>query len=180
MKLRFKNDLYRLRHALGQDVIIFENNQYSFNRLLDFEYDVENFETHLAKARVAATSEKKITYLGAAAALRQGSYLKDVDATWALAERERLEQACLEALKQLAELNFQSGNLPEALQACQGALIIDSCQEDLHRLAMQLHARMGDRLAVIWQYQACREALRTELDLPISEETELLYQRLLA
>ena len=179
LKLRFKNDLYRLRHALGQEVILFENNQYSFNRLLDFEYDVENFETHLAKARVAVTSENKIAQLSAAAALRQGSYLKDVDATWALAERERLEQACLEALKQLAELHFQSGDLPAALQVCQDALMIDSCREDFHRLAMQLYAQMGDRLAVIRQYQTCREALRTGLDLSISEETETLYQRLL-
>jgi len=45
---------------------------------------------------------------------------------------------------------------------------------------MQLHADGGDRLAVIWQYQACREALQTELDIVPSEETQALYKRLVA
>ena len=180
LKLRFKNELYRLRHALGQDVIVFEDNLYSFNRLLDFDYDVENFESHLAKARLAIKSEEKVKHLQAAVSLHQGPYIKDVDATWALVMRERLEQACLEAYKELAELQFRSGEIQAALQACQDALKIDSCREDFHRLAMQLHAHKGDRLGVIWQYQACREAMRTELDLTISEETEALYQRLIA
>jgi DNA-binding SARP family transcriptional activator len=57
---------------------------------------------------------------------------------------------------------------------------VNSCLEDFHRLAMRLHADGGDRLAVIWQYQACRLALRTELDMLPSEETEALYRRLTA
>jgi DNA-binding SARP family transcriptional activator len=45
---------------------------------------------------------------------------------------------------------------------------------------MQLHAEWGDRLGIIWQYQACREALRSELDVDPSLETEALYRRLIA
>ena len=83
-----------------------------------------------------------------------------MDATWAWPERQRLEQACLEALRQLAELLHQAGDRESALQACQHALEINPLLEDFHRLAMRLHADRGDRLAVIWQYQACRDAFR--------------------
>ena len=101
-----------------------------------------------------------------------------MDVTWAWPERERLDQACFAAMRQLAEFQHQTGDLPAALHTCLEALRIDVCREDFHRLAMRLHAEKRDRLAVIWQYQACREALRKELDVAPSEETEALYRRL--
>ncbi len=82
------------------------------------------------------------------------------------------------ALKQQVDFDRQSGNLQAALQTCQEILKVNSCREDIHCLAMQLHAERGDRLAVIWQYQACRNALRHELDVDPSEETERLYRHL--
>ena len=179
LKLRFKNNLYRLRHALGQDVILFENNQYFFNRHLDYEYDVEDFDTHLAQAKTVEQVEDKIVHLSAAVKLWHAAYLQDMDAIWAWPERQRLEHACLEALRQLAELHSQSGNRESALQACQRALEVNPCLEDFHRMAMRFHADRGDRLAVIWQYQACRDALQTELEVVPSEETQALYQRLI-
>ncbi|MGA2489930.1 MAG: tetratricopeptide repeat protein [Anaerolineales bacterium] len=180
LKLRFKNNLYRLRHALGQDVIIFENNLYFFNRALDYEYDVEEFDAHLAQVRVVEQIEDKIVHLRFATRLWHGPYLQGVDADWAWPERHRLEQAYLDALRQLAGLQRQIGDRESALQTCQRALEVNSCLEDFHRLAMQLHADRGDRLAVIWQYQACRNALQAEWGILPSEETQALYQRLIA
>ncbi len=180
LKLRFKNEMYRLRHALGQDVILFENDHYRFNRLLDYEYDAENFTTHLIKAKAAAQIEEKIVHLRAAINLRVGPYLQDVDATWVWPKRERLDQTCVDALEQLAEAQRKAGDPQAALQACQEALEIGPCREDVHRLAMQLHAEQGDRLAIIWQYQACRDALRSELEVDPSEETDALYRQLVA
>jgi two-component SAPR family response regulator len=180
LKLRFKNNLYRLRHALGPDAILFDDNQYFFNRHLDYEYDVEEFDSHFTQAKIAGQVEDKIVQLQAATKLWHGSYLQGVDAIWAWPERQRLEHAYLDALRQLAELQRQTGDRESALQACQRALEVDSCLEDFHRLAMRLHADRGDRLAVIWQYQACRNALQTELDITPSQETQALYRRLIA
>ncbi len=180
LKLRFKNDLYRLRHALGQNVILFENNHYHFNQLLDYEYDVENFTAHLARSNATSRVGEKISHLRAAAEYRSGPYLQDIDATWVWPERERLDHVCVEALEQLAESQRLAGDLQAALHSCQEALKIDPCREDIHCLAMQLHADLGDRLAVIWQYQACRASLYSQLDMVPSNETEILYHRLTA
>jgi len=180
LKLRFKNDLYRLRRALGKDIILFEDNHYYFNRFLDYEYDIEDFTAHLNKAQNEMQIEEKIAHLNAAASLRNSPYLQGVDATWAWPERERLDRICLDALKRQVDLHRQSGNLQAALQACQEALKIGPYREDVHCLAMQLHAERGERLAVVWQYQACRDALRAELGVDPSKETETLYRQLSA
>jgi LuxR family transcriptional regulator, maltose regulon positive regulatory protein len=180
LRLRFKNEMYRLRHALGQDVILFEDDRYHFNRLLDYEYDSESFTHQLSKAKADTLIKEKIAHLRAAISLRSGPYLQDVDATWVWPEREYLDQVYVEALEQLAEVQRTAGDLQAALMACQEALKIDLCRESIHRLAMQLHAGQGNRLAVIWQYQTCRNALHSELGVDPSKETETLYQRLIA
>jgi LuxR family maltose regulon positive regulatory protein len=180
LKLRFKNNLYRVRHVLGAEVIQFENNQYFFNHQQDYEYDVEEFDSHLIQARIAGQVEDKIAQILAAIKLWHGFYLQGLDATWVWPERQRLELDFLDALRQLVELQRQSGDPQSALQTCQRALEVNSCLEDFHCLAMQLNAERGDRLAVIWQYQACREALQKELDMLPSEETRELYQRLIS
>lgn len=84
----------------------------------------------------------------------------------------------MEAWMGMAEALHQNGELQAAVQACQEALKVDPSREDIHRLAMQLRAELGDKLGIIWQYQACREALRSELDIDPSLETETLYLRL--
>ena len=66
--------------------------------------------------------------------------------------------------------------LAAALQACRRALEINPCLEDFHRLAMELHADLGDRLGVVWQYQACRNALQDELELKPSQRADALYR----
>ena len=180
LKLRFKNDLYRLRHALGQDIILFEDNRYHFNHLLDYDYDVENVSTLLAMAEATSRVEERIYHLHVATAFRSGPYLQDIDATWVWPERERLDRICVDALEKLAESQRLAHDLQAALHSCQEALKIDPCREDIHCLAMQLHADLGDRLAVIWQYQACCASLHSELDLVPSNETEILYHRLTA
>ena len=180
LKLRFKNNLYRLRHALGTDVVLFEHNQYFFNRHQDYEFDVEEFESHLSQAKIAGPLEDKIVHLRAATRLWHGEFLQGVDATWAWPERQRLERACLEAFRQLAELLHQGGERESALQACRRALEINPVLEEFHRLAMRLHAEMDDRLGVVWQYRACRDALHDELDAVPSQETEDLYRLLTA
>jgi LuxR family transcriptional regulator, maltose regulon positive regulatory protein len=180
LKLRFKNNLYRLRHTLGQDVILFDGDRYYFNRAVDYEYDVEEFDAHLAQVRMVELIEDKIVHLRLATRLWHGSYLQGVDADWAWAERHRFEKAYLVALRQLAQFHRQAGEAESALQACQRALEVDACLEDFHRLAMQLHAEQGNQLGVIWQYQACRDALKKVFDVLPSVETQALYQRLIA
>ena len=112
--------------------------------------------------------------------LMKGPYLADIGATWAVYDRERLHQAFLEAALRLAKLYWDRNDAGKTLDACQRALEIEPTNEPAHQMAMRAHASRSDRTSIVRQYQACREALEHLFNLPPSEETELLYRRLIA
>jgi ATP/maltotriose-dependent transcriptional regulator MalT/two-component SAPR family response regulator len=177
MRLRFKNEMYRLRRAVGNDAILYENNAYSFNRRLNYEYDVEAFESHLVQARSTQQIEEQIEFYLKAIDLVQGPYLNDMYLDGVTADRERLDQQYLGALITLAGLYQKQAKLNEALSICQRAVDYQAFYEAAYHLMMQIHHRLGNRAAVIQTYEACKTALRKHLNMPPSPETEALYRK---
>ena len=180
LNLRFKNEIYRLRRAMGQDVILFRENRYQFNPALDHEYDVEAFEAFVAKGKSCSDPIERIRLYQKAIDLVHGRYLEDVDATWAWPERERLNQAYLWTSLALAELYLKEGQTQDALRICEDALAYDSSFEATYRLKMQVYRRLGDRGSVIHTYKTCEQVMQNIYNLPPSEETLKLYQELTA
>jgi two-component SAPR family response regulator len=179
LKLRFKNEIYRLRRAVGQDVIAFDDIYYGFNHVLDYEYDVEAFESFLDRARSSENLAEQTEFYQKAVDLVNGPFLKDIYADWTNFERERLSQAYLSALISLAEL-FQKQARPEqALAACQRALDYNLTFEAAYSLSMQIYHRLGDRASVMRTYQTCEQTMQRQLGLAPTKETRDLYQRLL-
>lgn len=179
LRLRFKNELYRLRRAVGQEVILFENLVYSFNRNLDYEYDVEAFESFLAKAMAAKTTEEQINFYQKAVDIVKGPYLDDIYFEWTMADRERLNHKYLEALLALADLYQKQARLNDALAICQRAIKRDPTLEAAYRLCMQIYQRLGDRQAILRTYQTFASDLKQNLGLNPSPEMNDFYQKLL-
>lgn len=177
LKKRFKNDIYRLRRAVGRDAIVFDDEYYRFNWGMDYEYDVEAFDSHVLRARKTTEPAARIEHLQKAVDLVHGSYLADVDAEWTVPERERLRQGYAAALEELAYLYLDANKLERCLSVCQLALQQDRFHEAIYRIEMRAYAAMGDRAAVARRYQACRAAME-ELGIPPSEETERIYRQL--
>ncbi|HEY5901327.1 MAG TPA: tetratricopeptide repeat protein, partial [Anaerolineales bacterium] len=177
LKQRFKTYIFRLRRATRRDVIIFDEEYYRFNYTLDYEYDVEAFETFLARARATRDRAEQLQHFQRAVDLVQGPYLADIDLPWALGERERLEQIHLAALLEMSELQRSLGRQEDAISTVQRLLAIDPYREEAHRALMMIHSGRGDQAAMHRQYKACKSAL-SELGVPISAETEKLYRDL--
>ena len=180
LRLRFKNELYRLRRALGPNTILYEDEYYQLNPASDHEYDVEAFEAYLAKAEAAVQPAEKILYFQKAVDLVGGQYLEDLGAVWVVPERERLHQAFVSACLGLAELHFQQGQLSKALQACEHLLEREATAEAAYRLKMQIHRRLGDKASLIRTYRDCEENLQGVFGMPPSEETQDLFKKLIA
>jgi LuxR family transcriptional regulator, maltose regulon positive regulatory protein len=179
LKLQFKNAVYRLRHALGQDVLLFDEDRYWFNRELDYEYDVESFIKQVEVGQSSKAIEKRITAFKAAIGIYLGTYLPGFDGNWILVERERLWQIYQDAVLDLARLYLEVGNYSATLDWCQRILTQDPCLEEAHRLAMRAYAARGNRVAVMRQYERCQKALLEEVSAPPSSQTYTLYQTLI-
>lgn len=179
LKLKFKNTIYRVRHALAQEAIQFDGERYCFNRDLDYESDVEAFREKLAQARTMIDPHKRATLYWAAVQLYKGPYLPEIDGEWVWTERERLWQAYVDVISKLAEHHLEMGEYEAALDVCRRALAEDPCLEEAHRLSMRAHAAMGNRAAIVRQFERCRQALLEEVNAPPSPQTETLYQTLI-
>jgi len=177
LKARFKNEIYRLRRAVGKDAIVFEDEYYRFNPQMDYEYDVEAFDSHLLRAQKTTSSVIRIEQLQKAVDLVNGAFLADVDADWALTERERLSQAYDIALEKLAYLYLNENMLGECLSICKLALEQNRYQEPIYQIEMRAHAAMGNRSAIAGRYLACRSVME-ELGIPPTDETIRLFQEL--
>jgi LuxR family maltose regulon positive regulatory protein len=176
---RFKNTIYRLRRAVDLDVIQYGDGIYTFNRKIDYVYDVEEFENYLDQARSAPRIEEQIDLYQAAIQLYQGDYLPGMDWEWILPERERLQQAFLNSGVHLAELYTNIKQFPKALEICDRLIDIAPWLEEAYRIAMNLHAFKGNRAAIAQLYKGLQQGLGEYMDSAPSKQTENLYRSLI-
>ena len=181
LKRQFKNAVYRLRRALGKEVVIYDQSEkrYRFNWGLDYRYDVEDFRTQLSRAHNAESDQEQTAALESAISFYRHPYLPRVTQLWVEPIRNRLFRRFKDAVLTLAELYLDFKEYENSIHTCQRLLSIDPCQERAHRLSMRAHAALGDRAAVARQYQSCRKALSQDLDTSPSPETDELYRELM-
>ena len=176
IKFRMKNTLYRLRHAVGKDVILLDQEHYRFNNTIDYEYDVELFLKENALALKAKDPLHKLSHFREAAKLYKGPFLPEIGETWVYPVREVIaanlsSTYCWKPLKyiwtwltMIWPLNFASVPSPST-----------AVLELAYRLSFRIYAAMGDRAAVVKQYSRCCEVLEREINTKPSLQTRDLY-----
>lgn len=178
IKTRFKHAIYWLRRAVGRNAIMFDNEYYRFNRDLDYEYDVEAFESYLQRAYLAQDIIERIGLYRKAVELVEGPYLSELDTEWALFERERLGSIYRSALEELAQLYLDTNQLQDCLGICKLAIAQDPYNETIYEIEMRAYAAQGDRATVARRYQEYKSLLESEMGLSPSEEIQLLFKEL--
>ena len=178
LDIKFKNTLYRLRSAVGKQVILLSEGIYRFNPMLEYAFDVEIFLTAIQRANETEDPRQKIKHLSHAIQQYGGDYLPEVDDYWAIPDREKYRQMYIDALYAVAELYFEKEVYKSALKYCHQALEEDPVNEEVHRLAMKIHAVTGNKAEIIRQYETCRQELEEKFEVEPSEQTQLLYDTL--
>ena len=178
LKLNLRNTFYRLRRSLGNQIILFDQNRYWFNRDIDYEYDAESFEEAVQEARAAQDRKASKAAYEKAVAMYRTPYLPDANGTWAITERERLRGLYVHASLTLARLRIEDGENHQALEGLDRLLTDERWIEEAHRQAMRAYAAMGNKCAVARQYQECKRFLMEDLGASPSSRTEELYKAL--
>ena len=179
LRLRFKNTVYRLRRAVGNDTVTFEDDIYSFNHSIDYDYDVELFQRELSQAQSSNDIESQIKHYKTALNAYQGPFLAKIDQNWVFSQREQFQRQFIAGALKLANLFMQQGHYNSAIQYSKRVLDQDGCNEAAYRLMMLTYAAMEDRAAIKRTYDTCKQRLITELALEPSETTRNLLDTLM-
>ncbi len=129
--------------------------------------------------------------LHAAIELYNGPLLEDLESAlessaplyveWLTETRAAVEGQLRTVLYRLAESCVRERRRFDlGIGACNRLLAEEPDREEVHRLKMRLLARDGQRAAALKQYDLCTAALLDELGVPPSDETNALYDRILA
>jgi LuxR family maltose regulon positive regulatory protein len=180
----FHTALSRLRHALRRGdaaprFVLVESGEYWLD-IAAFSVDVNEFDTALTKARAAPTEELAAHWVEQAVSLYHGEYLDNLYFDWLFAERQRLTQAYIAGLRNLANFHFTHERYTNALELLQRALRVDNLNEDLHCQAMRTYVALGDQAGLVHQYQDLEKTLLVELGMDPLMTTKRLYQRLVS
>ncbi len=165
---------YRVRRALGRNVIASDAERYFIDTPEDLHYDVVRFEDHLRRAKTGGDDES-MAELEAAVGLVRGPYLEGVAAEWCHSRREELDLRITEAILALADARDRVGDHALAIADYQRALEWDQLREDTHRGLIRAYAASGDRARALRQYERLADVLESELDVEPDPETVALF-----
>lgn len=180
LKMRFKINIYRVRQAIGQDAIVFEDDRYRFNRMINYNWDREKFDKLFEKLQGNVVGAEKRRLLERAVALIKGDYLADLDADWTVLDRLRYQEISRYIMLQLAAIYLQEGRAHDCLNIARRVLQSDSLLEAAHRLIIQAYASLHDPANMTLQYRQYRQSLEDQLGLQPSLEISTLYEQLMA
>jgi DNA-binding SARP family transcriptional activator len=190
------NNLYRTLHALRQTLdttlgpgtaeatFTFEDGVLSLREAV--WVDVQAFEQLCAglpamrPAAAAKLTPEHLSNLQQALAVYQGDLLPDeLYVEWTLAAREGLRQLQRDLVLRLAVYQQGQRGYDTAIGLLTPLLVKDPADEPVHRELMRTYALAGRRHQALRQYQACKDALATELDVSPEPETAALYTQIL-
>jgi DNA-binding SARP family transcriptional activator len=173
--------LFRLRRLLGRDDAITRRDGYLSLDPGVCWVDVRALETALDQADAAAPDRRApdpVPALKAAVALYAGPFADGAQAAWAVPLRDRLRTRVVRVLGILGRRYLDAQDWGAAADAFDRALEIQPTAEDLCRLLMQCHQRLGHPAAALAAYERCRTALAAESDVAPAPATLALYRAL--
>ena len=99
---------------------------------------------------------------------------------WCLEARDKYKSDYLRLLKRITAYYECQGDYARAIEYCNKYLEVDKYAEDVCRSLMIFYWETGDKFAMARVFKNCRENITRELNCGLSDETELLYRKLLA
>ena len=180
VRSNFHTTLYRVRQALGENIIVYKDENYAVNPDLDIWCDAHEFESLVKKARPLPYRDARTEDLWFhAVTLYQGDFLPQLEGEWVSDYREMLNEYYIEALVALGECARARRDLGEAIKMYKQALKVDPYREEVHRTLITCYAERGERRKIFLHYRDLQDLFSKELGVEPSRETVALVKSLL-
>lgn len=179
-RVNLSKALSELREQLGEYITI-NTQTITFNKARPYQLDVENF---LAAAALRPPEQPPASLQATADLYRgdflDGFYIRNAPEfeQWQLAERDRLRILAVQMLATFAARYRQAGSVPAAVSTLRHLLQLEPWREEAHYQLMEMLAANGEVHAALRQYELCRAALASELDVEPGAEITRLYMAL--
>ena len=175
-----RNMLFKVRNLLksmfpGEEAI-FQTlpDCYAWNTEISLELDAERMETFCLKAKRAA-GEEQCRLLGQAVSLYKGDFLSGNDADWAKVQRQYYQTLYLDACKTVLPIYYKKEQWMETVNVCSQAYAVDFSIEDFTAYQMQALIALGQPEQAVEKYEAFRDRMLQEYDIPPTERIEQLH-----
>ena len=169
--LRFKNTIYRLRHALGKDAVLLSNERYIFNRDLDYVYDVEKF--------YELSGSNEINDIETAFHLYKGEFVRDLDKSIFSSERSKLQKIIKKMGMHLGDFHFEQKNYFKVIETLETLIIFEPEFEAAYQLLIKSSGAMGDPKMVVKYFTQCQNNLKEYFNKEPSQKTKSLYKSII-
>lgn len=179
--------VYTIRKHLARalpdtDVLLYDNDYYQLNPGLHIVTDVQRFLAFWKRGRNLEASRGlpfAVEPYQEAAQLYTGDFLSGLHyEEWCESERDNLKETFLFILERLCTYAFQHADYQAVAGMCARMLQKDPCLEEIHRKLIVAFYQMGQRDKAVRQYYKCIDALRRELDVGPSPQTQALFGRI--
>ncbi len=175
-----RNMLFKVRNLLKamfpdqEAMLLTLSDCYAWNPEISLELDAEQMETFCLKAKRAA-GEEQCRLLGQAVSLYKGDFLSGNDADWARNQRQYYQTLYLDACKTVLPLYYKKEQWMEAVNVCSQAYTVDFSIEDFTAYQMQALIALGQPEQAVEKYEAFRDKMLQEYDMPPTERIEQLH-----
>jgi DNA-binding SARP family transcriptional activator len=195
--------LLHLRHLLGEDAnvspvphLLIKRDTLGLDPTSALELDLHilheactaaRASTHTTLTMPEAAHRSLLTRLQRAISLPRGEFLEgfslhDAPAfdDWVRFQREYWHLCVNEVFDRLSQIQFEAGELEDAIETVSRWLALSPLHEDAYRRLMRLHFATGDRVAALHAYDTCRTRLSTGMQTEPTPETVALASRIRA
>ncbi|MCB1842460.1 MAG: bacterial transcriptional activator domain-containing protein, partial [Halioglobus sp.] len=169
----FNMALKRLRKLLGQaDVIRLTAGKITINPRLCW-VDAWAFQRRLEFAKT------DVNHIEHALALYRGQFLGTEEPDWALSIRERLRTKFLRGTRTLGRELESRSQWNKAIDLYEHSIEVDDSSEELYRLLLLNHEKLGQHAEAMSVYRRCEVTLAKQLGVAPGTQTQAIYRRLL-
>lgn len=172
--------IYQIRSVLKkygvENGLIYKNKGY-YLETYDINSDIDEFE-NLIDSSMTEGTEFAIECLKKAVTLYRGEYLEGFYNDWIMEEKNCFESLYLSALERLSKIYIKTKEYGLAEKYLLMILKKDPLSENAHEMLMITYEKMGDRMAMINEYESYCKIIKNELGIGPKKEMMDLFHKI--